>query len=699
MRSFVRHGLVLGTCLTAFVATAGCEQKKATEYVTGVTTQVQVPRDLKSVKVQVAKGGFVQFAGNYKVYNGVVLLPRSLGEYASTTDAQRGGPITFTITGLTEDYIPESAGNAVFTQSDFPAQVGQNNVRILRRSTQPYIPDHILFLPMALKYACFDKVCSATETCKGGLCVSADLPEEEARKLPEYTDGMGDGTDGGCFSSSLCMAAAVPAAPVDVVNNCEFVVPETKDAPVLPTDLNPFRQACTTDDQCTPRKCTNGQCELLPPNSPGWNGLNVEVTFDGGQVREVLDLDKDEGYFIPDPAKPQNFRLAPGLCAMFRGDVDAQGKPTTAHRITSVRASATCAPKVPTQVICAADQLKAMGADTSGKAPDVVDSTACKMTVLEPTKSGMVLIVDNTAEHKNFFTSSDPKEAFINSLNLLFRDPIYRSVSAQTLLADSASPATCDSFPALTLKQSLFPGENPQGSLNDGLKLLKDVATNPPTDPARPELKAPMVKAYEALDALDDSYARRAVVVFTNSKDSNAATCGPDAKTPSDLAFDAARKPSKPVTTFAAKLVKSGDASVATAIAGAGTPDALSYLPDPQTDSDKLHISDVITNYVASTCLFDANGDTATDSTLSFANTLTGAPPTNVSYVATCGGNSPGWTLDTTDPTHTRIQLCGDSCAAFQKTSSDMRAYAALYNQPSEPLPVFRANAACGTKK
>jgi hypothetical protein len=40
----------------------------------------------------------------------------------------------------------------------------------------------------------------------------------------------------------------------------------------------------------------------------------VRVWFEGGLVSEVLDLEKDEGYTVPDPKKPQQFRLAEGLC-------------------------------------------------------------------------------------------------------------------------------------------------------------------------------------------------------------------------------------------------------------------------------------------------------------------------------------------------------------------------------------------------
>src|SRR5262245_19604657 len=104
MRSIVRRTMILGGCLAAAVVWSGCEGKRATEYVTGISTQVSVPRDLKAVRVEVSIGGEPQFCRGYRVYDGKVQLPRSLGTFASTEGAITGGPVTFTIVGLmTED--------------------------------------------------------------------------------------------------------------------------------------------------------------------------------------------------------------------------------------------------------------------------------------------------------------------------------------------------------------------------------------------------------------------------------------------------------------------------------------------------------------------------------------------------------------------------------------------------------------------
>ena len=51
MRSFVRFTIV-ASCIATAVIASGCEAKQATEYVTGISTQVTVPRDLKAVRVE-----------------------------------------------------------------------------------------------------------------------------------------------------------------------------------------------------------------------------------------------------------------------------------------------------------------------------------------------------------------------------------------------------------------------------------------------------------------------------------------------------------------------------------------------------------------------------------------------------------------------------------------------------------------------
>ena len=276
---------------------SGCEAKKQTEYVAGVSTQVQVPRDLKAIRVDVSVGGVVQFCRGYRVYDGKVQLPRSLGEFPSQ-GTPGPDPITVTVSGFTEEFS-ETTGNSVFDNCTSVApKVGDKNqgTRILRRSRQPYVTDSILFLPMPLKYSCFDfEGCEdENKTCKAGRCVDAAIDET---KLPKYTDDLLDGTRRRLLHRRA-RASRRPRPPSSSTpDDCTYAVPNSP--PSSPPQL-----------------------EGLPPNPfpRSGEGVNVEITYDGGLNREILDKDDAEGFFIPDPVgKPQQFRLDPGLCDMVKG--------------------------------------------------------------------------------------------------------------------------------------------------------------------------------------------------------------------------------------------------------------------------------------------------------------------------------------------------------------------------------------------
>ena len=126
IRSSTRSALTLGAVAATALVWSGCEAKKQTEYVAGVSTQVQVPRDLKAIRVDVSVGGVVQFCRGYRVYDGKVQLPRSLGEFPS--QGKPGpDPITVTVSGFTEDFS-ETTGNNVFDNCTSVApKVGDKN--------------------------------------------------------------------------------------------------------------------------------------------------------------------------------------------------------------------------------------------------------------------------------------------------------------------------------------------------------------------------------------------------------------------------------------------------------------------------------------------------------------------------------------------------------------------------------------------
>src|SRR5580693_5823675 len=87
MRKFGASTLAVGLAalFTASVWGSGCSATKPTELVPGVFTQVNVPKDLAQIRVDVKANGSTVFCRSYDVSNGTVLLPATLGVVSATT--------------------------------------------------------------------------------------------------------------------------------------------------------------------------------------------------------------------------------------------------------------------------------------------------------------------------------------------------------------------------------------------------------------------------------------------------------------------------------------------------------------------------------------------------------------------------------------------------------------------------------------
>jgi len=664
MRSELRHALVIGLCATGAAIGSGCEGKQATEYVTGISTQVTVPRDLKSVRVEVNVGGVPQFCRGYRVYDGRVQLPRSLGTFPSSDGALASGPVTYTILGLSEA-DPESSANPLFTGCAAPTANGETRPRILRRSRQPYVPDEILFLPMPLKFACFEKYCPEDQTCKGGKCVSATL-SDPIKTLPRYRPELVDGTGGDCFRASQCMAASLPAIPVDPAT-CTYAVAATPSAPGTSFGLpNPFG------------------------TQQAGSGVNVEVVYDGGLVREILDIDPEEGFSIPDPSKPQQFRLAEGLCEMVKGAAGVE------HRISAVRASGTCQAKRLSQPLCAADQLAAMGVGPDGVAP--VSADVCRSTVLEPPESALMVVVDDTKRHESFFTSlnkaPDPgdEETFIDAaIRTALSDPAFQRTDLGLFYAN-ASKCTTPTAPA-----DLEPAKAP--AVRDAV--LANLKARPPVD-AAVGLEATLNRAYTELGK--DKYAsffRRAVLVFGNGGFEDAAICtAPPRPTPRSAAAGAAAGP-RPIQTYVMQVVKRDAlgnevkqvSADELAIAGGTTQSAY------RTAEAQAKFQEIVNSLA--TCVYDvdpAAAPLAADS-VSFANPLT-LETTKLANNAACTSENvdgEGWgAVPNGGPAgKTRIYMCKASCERYRDVARQASAFSITFGQPSIPVPVYAYRSVC----
>ncbi|HEU4409270.1 MAG TPA: hypothetical protein VFS43_28685 [Polyangiaceae bacterium] len=668
MPALARRSLAAALALAAAPAFAGCSAKKQTEYVAGITTQVQVPRDLRAIRVSVSVGGFTTFCRSYRAYNGVVQLPRSLGAYA-LNEPELSGPITYTVIG----YSTEIPGDEEFALEGCQgARVGDAaDTRIIRRSRQPYVPEKILFLPMPLKYSCFDKTdCDGEDlTCKAGRCVPADTPPET---LPEYDPDLVDGRGGACFSVTQCLGAAKPAVLVDPAT-CTYAIANTPSEP--------------------PR--LEGAPDVLP-GEPQGEGVNVLIAYDGGLNQEVLDKDPDEGFTVPDPAKPQQFRLAPGLCDMVKG-VDETTGAATPHRVTAVRASEVCRAKSKFQPICAGDQLALMGGAEVGGSSSSLSPPGCAAQELQPPDATLVVVVDNTKGHEPFFD-----EAEAQAVKLSLDDPAF----ARTKLALVYAPGAprCE---AGAPEIALGPSRGVKGQIAQsfaqyapGTRAL-ELADGPPA------FEGALFRAYAAAASAPDDF-RRAVLVFGNrdfEPPAEADQCLASPDSPASLAADA--KAAEDIDTYVLMLAETpGDAAAADearaqadalALAG-GTTNATDARADDAKGDAVERFQDIVQSL--STCVYDvrAEGAPPADGVLSYLDPLFGQ--TSVIPPGACGGDGApgqGWGYGP-DPRAgvKRIYLCQDSCAQYRDVLRTASGFNLTFGQPAPAVPIFAHASGCG---
>lgn len=691
MRASTRRVLTLGVVAATALAWSGCDAKKQTEFVTGVSTQVKVPRDLKAIRVDVSVGGVIKFCQGYRVYDGKVQLPRSLGEFP-TSGTPGADPVTITVSGFTEEFS-ESSDRPVF--SDCPGtapRVGdkdQPNTRILRRSRQPYVADSIVFLPMPLKYSCFDKDCSDdTKTCKAGLCVDARIDET---KLPRFSEELLSGLGGACFKASACFATSgdalmgfhgegVPAAVVDP-NDCTYALPGTSSAPPVIGGMP------------------------IPADPAAVGGINVQVTYDGGYNSEVLDKDPEEGFTIPDPTKPQRFRLAPGLCDMVKGfDKDGVG---TKHRVTAIRVTGSCQAKTPFQPLCAEDQLAAMGV-VGGASSTAGAPLGCAATELKPAPSALMVLADDTDNMKIFYDSVDDKLGLSISLG----DPAFRATDIG-LTYFPGTAASCSGFdnavpfrPALAARDTIFASfEAKSASGNAALvTTTEDVGLGPAIADAAAKLAAPKYATAN----------RRAILVIGNRGfDDASTTC-----TPKPIAAATAARTAG-VETYVTMLARDPDAGGsaeaplpapvpgADAVAAAGSPSTLATplaAYDARAAMQKGRAQDAFRRIVEdlATCAYDVSVPLGSDDVLSYSDPVA-TPPTQATTftippaaAGTCtkaGDPGNGWGIAPGNPT--RVHVCGAKCDEYKGALKKASDWGLLYKQPSLAVPVFAHKKTC----
>lgn len=674
MRFNTRRTLSLAAAGMAALVYSGCDAKLQTQYVAGVSTQVRVPDDVKTVRLDIAVGGANVFCRTYRVYDGKVALPKSLGSFPA--NGNNGQAITFTVVGFTED-------TGDFTRGDefecLKAIKAGENARILRRSRQPYINDKVLFLPMPLRYSCFDKDCETPaqdQTCKAGRCVDSTI---DAEQLPIYSDDLLDGTGSTCFSAKECFAASVPPVVVDP-KDCTYALPKDPSQPpqLEGTQPNPFTALAAGD------------------------GINVEITYDGGITREIIDKDPEEGFTIPDPAKPQRFRLAPGLCDLVKG-VDEKGVPTK-HRITQLRASGLCRAKGKYQPLCAGDQLAAMGLTPEGLTKDGSVGNACTAKEIKPAKSILMFLVDDTVDHQIFFQGSDKA-----AIEISLADPAFQSTDVGVTYFPGAGscPASFPNDPTVGIKNALAAKDPILKQLEergDNIGLLK------PADPLNLDGALASTYAFLQKDEYKD-YNRRGVLLVTN-RGWGATQCG--AQTPATLAGNA-RSNARSVNTYVAALARRPSEDInnlpllpaeAGQLAAQGADASTPGIPYDARKDKKAGL-DAFRKVVEdlATCAYDVDTAPLDTDKLSFSDPLTLAQPgeapkaTTIAFNAACNSNTataPGWGRDAANPK--RVRICGEPCSKYRDVLKNAAGYAALYKQPALAVPVFIHKQGCEPK-
>ncbi|MBL0197057.1 MAG: PEGA domain-containing protein [Myxococcales bacterium] len=137
----LRRAVTLGIISLAGLAWSGCEGKKQTEFVAGISTQVRVPKDLKTIRVDVLVGGTQVKCDSYRVYDGKVQLPRRSAALPISAD-NRGLPVTITVAGYSEERLESTAVDQFADCVNTRIELGTNAAkgRILRSTRQTYSP-------------------------------------------------------------------------------------------------------------------------------------------------------------------------------------------------------------------------------------------------------------------------------------------------------------------------------------------------------------------------------------------------------------------------------------------------------------------------------------------------------------------------------------------------------------------------------
>lgn len=429
LRSFGSRALAAG--VVAIIAAgawggAGCSITKPTELVPGALSQIQVPDTLAGLRLQVLDNGQVNFDQTYRVVAGTAFLPATLGVIAGGSTATT---VTVILAGYNKDGVngPEFQGGAQMGEVDPTCVTNCTTPRVKRISVQTYVDQHTLFLPLQLSYACWGNDCSGagstnTQTCKANTCVTNAT---DPHTLVDFDPSLIDGTQD-CFSPSTCFP------------------PQTTTTAVL----------------LDSSKCLYE----VPPDQTAGFGINVRIIYQDLQFEHPTDLapvvvptsEEEilneepasallEGYSIPDPSKPLQFQLAPGLCKLASAatvpPAGVQQSGVVYHTIGSVQVSTACPSKVLLDPICAAEQNIPTESSDGGETTSVV----CDQPItLEPAPSAVYMVMDNSSIMAGAFGP----QGYATAMGVSLGNPLFkRTYVAFDFLDHQSSDCTSGTTP------------------------------------------------------------------------------------------------------------------------------------------------------------------------------------------------------------------------------------------------------------
>jgi hypothetical protein len=382
---------------------SGCAITKPTELVPGALSQIEVPHDLAGLRLEILSNGNPVFLGRYTVTQGTAFLPATLGVIPNGSGSTT---VTIILAGYSQKAVDNPMGEFGDNTRDI-SEVGttpDSSPSVRRGSVQTYVSQHTLFLPMPLSYACWGTTCSnsgtAGDTCKANTCTSSNTNSAD---LVDFDPSLVDGTQE-CFSPSACFSPVTTAVLVDA-DKCIYKVPPGQvtglglNVRILYQDLKLVKNPATGTN--VPETVPTSEQEILNEESPG----------------SLL-----EGFSIPDPATPDTFQLAPGLCSLVKA-VDNPPATTGAsgiyHTISAVQVSTTCPSKLPLLPICAAEQnVPAVGVD-GGPTTNLV----CDQPItLDPVPSAVYMVMDNSSIMSGAFGP----QGYATAMGLSLGNPVFK---------------------------------------------------------------------------------------------------------------------------------------------------------------------------------------------------------------------------------------------------------------------------------